>query len=160
MSWCRRSVPAGNRKYHGPVISPGGGWPAGFTLIETIVVLTVLGLILTVVVGFLPRRNTTLELDNATSLVAGAMRMARSRAISESRFVPFAVTQDGHGFQMDNGLINLGPTVWIATPDRRAILFGPDGSASGGALRVQAAKKERLILIDLLTGRITIADAS
>jgi prepilin-type N-terminal cleavage/methylation domain-containing protein len=51
---------------------------AGFTLIETIVVLVILGLALTIVAGFMPRRNVTLELANATSRVVGAMRRSGS----------------------------------------------------------------------------------
>ena len=128
---------------------------AGFTLIETIVVLTILGLALTIVAGFLPRRNTTLELSGATSRVANAMRIARSRAIAESREVPFVVTPDGH---VDNGLVNLGPSVSMVLTDQPAILFAPDGSASGGTIHVRVAGKARLIRVDWLTGRVTVAE--
>jgi general secretion pathway protein H len=129
-------------------------------LIETIVVLVILGLALTVVATFLPRRNTTLELESASSRVVGAMRIARWRAIAESRPVSFAMTPDGHGFRLDNGRIDLGPSVWLATPNGRPILFGPAGDASGGTLLVRMANKTRLIRVDRLTGRITFAEAS
>jgi general secretion pathway protein H len=137
-------------------VRPAAG---GFTLIETIVVLAILGLTVSIVVGFLPRRNGTLELDNATALVVGAMRIARSHAIAGSRPVLFAATQDGHGIQTDQGRLTLGSSVWVATPARRAILFAPDGGASGGPLRVLVADKTRLIQVDWLTGRITISNA-
>jgi hypothetical protein len=70
--------------------------------------------------------------------------------------VPFAVTPDGHGFRLDTGVVMLGPSVLVAmTP--RVISFAPDGSASGGSLRVQVGRKQRTIQIDWLTGRVIVA---
>jgi general secretion pathway protein H len=136
------------------------GSRAGFTLIETIVVLVILGLALTIVAGFIPRRNGTLELANATSRVVGAMRLARSRAMVESRPVPFAVTADGHGYIIDDGLVTLGPSVRMVMAGPRVISFSPDGSASGGSLRVLVGEKFRVVQVDWLTGRVTIVGAS
>jgi general secretion pathway protein H len=136
------------------------GSRAGFTLIETIVVLVILGLALTIVAGFIPRRNGTLELANATSRVVGAMRLARSRAMVESRPVPFAVTADGHGFIVDSAQVTLGPLVRMSMTGPRMISFAPDGSASGGSLRVLVGEKFRVVQVDWLTGRVTIVGAS
>jgi len=133
---------------------------AGFTLIETIVVLVILGLALTIVAGFIPRRNGTLELANATSRVAGAMRLARSRAMVESRPVPFGVTADGHGLIVDRTRVTLGPSVSVVMTGTPMISFSPDGSASGGALRVLVGERFRLIQVDWLTGRVTVTGAS
>jgi general secretion pathway protein H len=134
------------------------GVPSGFTLIETIVVLVIVGLALTIVAGFLPRRNTTLELTAATARVAGALRLARSRAMVESRPVAFAATLDGHGFRLDNVPVTLGPAVSVVMMEPR-ILFSADGSASGGSLRVLVDGKQRVIRIDWLTGRVAVAQA-
>ena len=133
------------------------GVPSGFTLIETIVVLVILGLALSIVAGFLPRRNTTLELTAATARVTGALRLARSRAMVESRPVLFAAAPDGHGFRLDNVPVTLGPAVALAMQQPR-ILFAPDGSASGGSLRVVVDGKQRMIRVDWLTGRVAVAD--
>jgi general secretion pathway protein H len=146
-----------HRKSMGPGLGDSGH--AGFTLIEPIVVLVILGLALTIVAGFIPRRNTTLDLANATSRVAGAMRLARSRAMVESRPVPFTVTPDGHGFRLDNGQVTLGPAVvMVSAPP--VIVFSPDGSASGGSLRLLVGDKTRMVQVDWLTGRVTIAGPS
>jgi general secretion pathway protein H len=136
------------------------GSRAGFTLIETIVVLVILGLALSVVAGFLPRRNTTLELSAATERIGGALRLARSRAMVEARPVPFAVARDGHGFRLDNAIVALGPSVAVFMPEPRVILFAPDGSTSGGSIRIVMNGQERLIRVDWLTGRVVIAGAS
>jgi general secretion pathway protein H len=118
----------------------------------------IVGLALTIVAGFLPRRNTTLELTAATARVAGALRLARSRAMVESRPVAFAATLDGHGFRLDNVPVTLGPAVSVVMMEPR-ILFSADGSASGGSLRVLVDGKQRVIRIDWLTGRVAVAQA-
>jgi general secretion pathway protein H len=132
---------------------------AGFTLIETIVVLVILGLALTIVAGFAPRRNITLELSTATSRVTGALRLARSRAMTESRPVSFDAAQDGHGFRVDNAWVALGASVTVVMA-RPEIVFAPDGSTSGGSLQVSVDGHRRLIEVDWLTGRVEVAEAS
>jgi general secretion pathway protein H len=132
---------------------------SGFTLIETIVVLVILGLALGIVAGFLPRRNTTLELTAATSRVAGALRLARSRAMVEGHPIPFAMLPGGHGFRLDDSQVNFGPSVTVVMAEPR-ILFAPDGSTTGGSLRVVVGGKQRVVVVDWLTGRVAVATAS
>jgi general secretion pathway protein H len=129
----------------------------GFTLIETIVVLVILGLALTIVAGFLPRRNTTSELAGATARVAGALRLARSQAMVQSRPVQFIVAPNGHGFRLDNAPVILGPSVAVVMQEPRLIVFAPDGSASGGSLSVLMDGQQRNIRVDWLTGRVIVA---
>jgi general secretion pathway protein H len=131
----------------------------GFTLIETIVVLVILGMALAIVVGFLPRRNTTVELAAATARVAGALRLARSQAMAESRPVRFVVTPDGHGVRLENTAVTLGPSVAVIMTGPRLIIFAPDGSASGGSLSVLIGGRQQLINVDWLTGRALVATA-
>lgn len=129
---------------------------AGFTLIETIVVLVILGLALSIVVGFVPRRNTTLELGAATSRVSDALRLARARAMAEGHAVAFVAAPGGHGFVVDNVAVGLdrATTVVMAQP---RIVFSADGSSSGGVLRVLVDGRERAISVDWLTGRVVVA---
>jgi general secretion pathway protein H len=132
---------------------------AGFTLIETIVVLVIVGLALGIVAGFLPRRNAALELSAATARVTGALRLARSRAMAESRSIPFALAADRHGVRLDDATIALGPSVTVEMVQPR-IVFAPDGSTSGGSLRVVVDGRQRFLQVDWLTGRVAVADAS
>jgi general secretion pathway protein H len=147
------------RKRRRPCRCPFSSPERGFTLIETIVVLVILGMALGIVAGFLPRRNTTLELSAATSRVAGALRIARSRAMAEGHPVPFVAVPDGHGFRVENSTVSLGSaiTVVMAQPQ---ILFASDGSTSGGSLRVMVGGKQLLIQVDWLTGRVVVTTAS
>src|SRR5262249_34547413 len=87
------------------LVAPVG--QSGFTLIEMIVVLVILGLSLSIVAGFSPRRNTTLELSAATGRVSMALRLARSRAMTEDRPVTFSAAVGGHGFRVDNETVSL-----------------------------------------------------
>jgi general secretion pathway protein H len=123
-------------------------------------VLVILGLALSIVASFIPRRNVTLELESATGRAVGMMRIARARAIAESRPIPFQVTPDGHGLRMDAELVGLGPDVGVATATGGGIVFTPDGGASGGTLAVTVEGRRRVIQVDPLTGRITVRDAS
>ena len=69
---------------------------AGFTLLETVVVVVVLGLMLTILAGFVPRRPARLELANAADTVAATLRLARARAIAFGR--PVTVRAGGRRF--------------------------------------------------------------
>jgi prepilin-type N-terminal cleavage/methylation domain-containing protein len=132
-----------------------GGRTAGFTLLETIVVLAILGLALTVTAGFIARPGTAGLLNAASSRVADAMRLARVRAMSENRAVPFEVSPDGHGFRIGAGWMPLGPSITLTMPGSATIVFGADGGSSGGMLSVKAAGGERLVQVDWLTGRVS-----
>ena len=131
---------------------------AGFTLIETIVVVVILGLALTIVAGFIPRRNSTLELSTASQSIASTLRLARARAITESRSVAVAAAADGRTLMADGVRMKVPDTVAVAMAGTPAIRFAPDGSASGGGIRVRNASRERLVSVDWLTGRVSVAE--
>ena len=128
----------------------------GFTLLETIVVVVVLGLMLTILAGFVPRRPARLELANAADTVAATLRLARARAIASGRPV---TVQTGAGVLLVDGLarpLTGSPALAMAGPP--VIRFAPDGSASGGAVRVAGQARAMLVTVDWLTGRVAIAD--
>lgn len=136
------------------------GQVAGFTLIETIVVLVVLGLALTIVAGFLPRHNATLELKAVSERVASTLRQARARAITYNRPVLVAVSADGQSLAEDGITRTIPAAVAMTMVGPAAIRFAPDGSASGGGIRVQVSGRARVIRVEWLTGRVSIAEAS
>lgn len=126
---------------------------AGFTVIEMIVVLAVLALALGLVITHGPVRSQRLELDAAARGVAGALRLARSRAIAEERTVVFAL--DASGYRLDRG----APTTWsgdVSPQGNRLVVFTPDGGSSGGRIILREGERAVAIGVDWLTGRVIV----
>jgi len=59
--------------------------------------------------------------------------------------VQFIVAPDGHGFRIDNAPVALGPSIAVIMREPQSIVFAPDGSASGGLLRVLMDGQQRII---------------
>ena len=70
---------------------------AGFTLMEILVVVVLLGLVLAIVVGAMPRRGGGVDLAGAAGDLAGALRLARARAIAFGR--PVVAPTPGGGLR-------------------------------------------------------------
>ena len=154
---------------------------AGFTLIEMIVVLAVLGLVAGLVLARGPQRSAGLEMRAATNAVAQAMRVARTRAIMSNGRVLVV-------FDLRAGTLRVG-----AAPPRRlpagigmsvvsttelsavstaglagaaaaeggaqaGIAFLPDGSSSGGRVELAGAAGRTQVGVDWLTGRVSVAN--
>jgi general secretion pathway protein H len=117
---------------------------AGFTLLEMIVVVAVMGLALALLTGAGRPKSHALEEKAAAQQVAQAMRTARGQAISQGQ--PVAVV--------------LPPLpAWLAVsaeaPAGR-IVFAPDGSASGGQIVLDDDGREMTVSADWLTGNVRI----
>jgi general secretion pathway protein H len=127
----------------------------GFTLIELIVVLVILGLALSMVLGQGVVRSPTVEFDSAVRQVAGALRLARSRAIADDRMVPVVFAP--RGFQLDQETaIAFAPDISLA--GNRLIDFTPDGESSGGQVTLRMGNRQMVIGVDWLTGRVELSE--
>ncbi|MGH7076474.1 MAG: GspH/FimT family protein [Acetobacteraceae bacterium] len=135
----------------------------GFTLLEMLVVLVVLGLALAVIVGRMPRPGPGVTLGKAVRTVQGALRLARSEAIASDR--PVAVTFDPGG-----GTFRIAGAAAVRLPEGAAIsappgggvirvAFAPDGSGAGGPVLLSAGSRTEAIRIGWLTGRVRVGDA-
>jgi general secretion pathway protein H len=141
-------------------------WKAGFTLIEMVVVLAILGLMLGLVLTHGPVRSQRIEIDAAARDIAGSLRLARSNAIAQNRLVTFNIDV-AHGItRTDNGPPHSLPAYLTlrVTAERGGavpgIRFAPDGSSSGGQIELLAHGRHVQIGVDWLTGRVRIVDAS
>ena len=130
----------------------------GFTLLEMLVVLAVLGMVAGLVIARGPMRSAGLNARVAATMLAGSLRAARSEAIATDR--PVAVLINGPAGTVQIGLRAPRSMGAQLVPPARPIVFAPDGSSSGGQVLVAAGPQRRLVAVDWLTGRVSIADGS
>jgi general secretion pathway protein H len=115
---------------------------AGFTLLEMIVTIAVMGLILAVLAGFTKPRSHRLEMESAARGVAQAMRLARGQAIADG--IPVAAAMPRFPPWL---------TVMLEAPPG-GIVFAPDGTSSGGHVLLAGATERMEVTADWLTGRV------
>jgi general secretion pathway protein H len=146
-----------------------GNSSAGFTLIELIMVIAILGLMLVLVGVRGTPLSPGLEARAAAQNLAGALRAARAEALAANR--PTAIR-----FDLANRSYRVGaaPAATLSGALSLALLtsrdetvnetlgnirFYPDGSSSGGRLSVSGGGQTWWIGIDWLSGRVTLAAA-
>lgn len=132
----------------------------GFTLIEILVVLAILGFALTLFAWRAPARSAALDAHDTASRIAGALRHARAQAIATNVPVAFTLDRDGAGFHIGAGAQQRLPavvSVALATPGGATnIVFTPDGGSPGGEVRVEAGAIAVLVRVDWLSGRVRV----
>jgi general secretion pathway protein H len=125
----------------------------GFTLIEMIVVLVILGLMVGLIVARGPLHSQRLDIEAAARGLAGALRVARGQAMAEHR--PVVVIVAANAYRVDRAPSHAVPTD-VALSGDAAIRFAPDGSSSGGLIAVQGGMTRVGIAVDWLTGRVRL----
>lgn len=125
---------------------------AGFTLIEVLVVMAVLGMIAGLIAYRGPPRSRSLDLQAQTAEVARTLRVARSRAITANRLISVTFDPAARTFSVD-GAARPFPT---GLANRARIQFSPDGSSSGGRVELAAGERRQSVSVDWLTGRVSI----
>jgi general secretion pathway protein H len=136
---------------------------AGFTLLEMLVVLAILGLVVALALPTLRRPPANLRLEAATRTLASALRYSRAQAIARNADVILTIHADRKVFQSSVGsAIQLDQEISVemifAAPERRggaggAIRFFPDGSSSGGDIVLTLDKRRTRISVNWLTGQ-------
>jgi general secretion pathway protein H len=147
---------------------PGLNRCAGFTLIEVIVTLAILGFALVLVAGYKPPWSSGLGLKGTASELASGLRLARSEAIAGNRQVAFDLDVTGHVYRVGAAAARRLPAnlsielLTIAGEKRGAsagdIRFNPDGSSTGGRIALADGKQRVAVGVDWLTGRVSVAD--
>jgi len=138
----------------------------GFTLIEILAVLAVLGLALTLISARGPARSPGVELRAAAAAIADTLRLTRARAIATNRPRQVMIDADAHLVILSDGTarhipdglaLTLHSLAGPASP-RLAIGFAPDGSSTGGTVEIAAGAAQIRITAAWLSGRISMAD--
>lgn len=140
----------------------------GFTLVELLVVLALMGLALTVASPLIANALPGTEMRASARDVATGLRYARSLAISTNTDVTFDVDVETRRFAVSRGRRtgSFPKDAEIILTTARSELFGdgagsirffPDGTSTGGGVEIVRENRRFLITVDWLTGRVAIA---
>ena len=127
---------------------------AGFTLIEMIVVIVILGLVAGLVLVRQPWHSAGLNTDATLRALTGGLRLARSRAIAQGREV--VVVTAANGFSVDGGAPWLLPSG--ETLSNTKVVFMPDGGSTGVTILLAAGPRRIATTVNWLTGRVRIGE--
>ncbi|HEY5072443.1 MAG TPA: hypothetical protein VII63_10470 [Caulobacteraceae bacterium] len=133
------------------------GAQAGTTLIEALVVVTIAALV--AMIGFprLQQGLLTLSQRQTVSVVAARLREVRADALRSDRRLVFAISQDGRAFGASGEVFSrTSPGVEMSARPSGLISFYGDGSSSGGAVWVSAARRSVPIVVAPATGAVSV----
>lgn len=142
----------------------------GFTLLELLVVIAVIGVLLAAVPGFVFRDQSAFTLEGAARKVADGLRRVRSEAVLENREQVFTLDVEAHRFRAgdERPVIKLDRSLSVAMVTARSelldegtgsIRFFPNGSSTGGRIALAIGDRHTDVTVDWLTGMVAI-DAS
>jgi general secretion pathway protein H len=141
----------------------------GFSLLELLVVLTLMGLLYALVPPLFATGASGAELKAAARQVAAGLRKTRGHAIVTKQEALLTVDVEHRTFQLS------GDTRVYALPGKAevsvytaqsevaeettgSIRFYPDGSSTGGRITVASGERRYRVDVDWLTGRVVILD--
>ncbi len=154
----------------GDTIRRGRPAAAGFTLIELLVVLTVIALIVTLATPMIQRAVPGVEIRTAAEGLRSELRLARSAAISGNRETWLSI-------DIETGVYRRGgaarartvpPAIQLTLltarreqidETRGRIRFFPDGTSTGGAVRLRRDARGYEVAVDWFDGRVSIDEA-
>ncbi|MCK9534913.1 MAG: GspH/FimT family pseudopilin [Pseudomonas sp.] len=139
---------------------------AGFTLIEMLVVLTIVALTLAIVVPAVSK-SMVVSVHDVARDVQISLRQARAKAVNEQQSALFWVDIEQHQYLNHKSKTKSFPEdinmrAKVASSEvqgqKAGIRFFPDGSSTGGRLTVTDAAVAVHVDIDWLTGRVSVTD--
>lgn len=141
----------------------------GFTLLEVLIVITLIALAYTLLPRMFFSGVSGAELKSNVRQVAGGLKLARDAAIYSRKPAFLSLDLANRSFTVDGEaqVYQLHPEVELKLYTSQddlvsdtvgTIRFYADGSSNGGRVTVGSGGRSYLIDIDWLTGRVTIED--
>jgi general secretion pathway protein H len=149
-------------------MSRAGKPESGFTLVELLVVLGILGLVLALVAPLGQRAWPGFAARSGAERIAAALRETRSEAIAGNREAVLLVDLEAPALRLDEGPpVALDPrfslalvtgTEEVVAAGAGRIRFFPDGTSTGGRVTLMMEDERLDVLVDWITGRVRIAE--
>ena len=140
--------------------------PAGFTLVELLVVLVVASLALALVGTSISRNISGAEMRTSARKVAAGLRYTRTHAILSKSEQVFMVDIENKSYQMPKKeFVNLPEQMEVELNTARSeltsesvggIRFYPDGGSTGGNVRLSANGRIYRVAVAWLTGEASV----
>lgn len=139
----------------------------GFTLMEMLLVLAIIGMVMAVAPPLLSAAMPGLQLKSSTRSVAAALRRTRSIAIASGQSAILEIDLEALTLKVTGDIktIHIPEAVEITmvTADQEVtsekhgnIRFFPDGTSTGGRVTLRNGDNGYAVDVDWLTGRIDI----
>jgi general secretion pathway protein H len=116
---------------------------SGFTLLEMLVVLAIMGAIIGLVALRGTDRVRLTQLPQAAQNVASGLRLARVKAITTGANVTYAPPPGGP----------------ISIAGSKQVIFSPQGAATAAEFLLRDDKRAIEVTVDALTGRVEVQNA-
>lgn len=141
---------------------------SGFTLIEILVVLAILAITMSIIQPQFSQSTNNSQLKAAALLLAADLRITRSKAVSKQQSTQLVVNVKKKIFSTKiknkafvlpkEAIIRMKAVQSETVSDHvAAIRFYPDGSSTGGNIRLLLASKGYCVTVSWLTGRVDVA---
>lgn len=148
---------------------PSANTQRGFTMVEMLVVMTIMALIYAMTAPMISAGVSGAELKAAARQVAAGLRKARSEAVAHKNEVSLTVNVEERRFDLsgDKRVYRLPEKIEISLftaqselKDAKtgAIRFYPDGSSTGGRVTLSRDERKFLVDVDWMTGQVKILD--
>lgn len=135
---------------------------AGFTLIEMLVVISMLALVATIAVPFFSSNLDRLRLRTTLNELSAALQITRSAAIRRNSEIMLAIDVDRrifqsavisrHSFERDIDVQLIFASEVSSARSAGGFLFFPDGSSTGGTVILSMHGQEERLCVEWFTG--------